>query len=74
MTVTKAQSRASNKYAATNYAKISVFVPRDQKQKIVDAAAKSGLSLNAFIIECVNERLIHDGEAPITMKSADAES
>lgn len=54
---TKAAQRAVNKYIANNYDRLSLTVPKGKKDEYKSAAEADGKSLNAFIIECIEERL-----------------
>ncbi len=54
----KAAQRAVNKYIANNYDRLNITVPKGKKAEYKAAAEAEGKSLNAFIVECVEMRLI----------------
>ncbi|MDU6347590.1 MAG: hypothetical protein E6593_12635 [Clostridium sp.] len=53
----KAQSQASNKYAAKAYDRLYPFVPKGRKAEIQAAADALGESLNDFIVKAIDERV-----------------
>ena len=53
----KAQSQASNKYAAKSYDRLYPFVPKGHKAEIQVAADAVGESLNDFIVTATDERM-----------------
>lgn len=53
----KAQSQASNKYAAKAYDRLYPFVPKGRKAEIQTAADAVGESLNDFICKAIDERM-----------------
>lgn len=57
----KASTRAKNKYNAANYEQIPVRVKKGGAGQIEAAAAKAGMSRNAYIMEAVIERMKQDG-------------
>lgn len=61
MTVSKAQQASVNKYVKNNYDRINVTFPKGQKDIIKKAAASCKLSVNAYIVSAVNEKMTHDG-------------
>ena len=54
---TEAQMRATEKYNAKKYDKITFRVPKGDKEKIEKAAAAAGMSLNSFIIAAIKAKL-----------------
>ena len=52
-----AQRRAVAKYNAANYDRIEIKVPKGDKEKIAQAAAEAGQSVNAFIYQAIRERM-----------------
>lgn len=52
-----AQRRAVAKYNAANYDRIEIKVPKGEKEKISQAAAAAGQSVNAYIGQAINERM-----------------
>lgn len=62
MAVSEAQKKATTKYEHTNYKKICLRLPATEGksalyEKIVNAADRSGKSLNSFILEAVQEKI-----------------
>ena len=63
MAKTEAQMRATNKYDANNYDRISLRIRKDGDQNgvsrdsIQKAADASGMSLNAFILQAIAEAI-----------------
>lgn len=53
----KAQSKASNKYAAKAYERLYPFVQKGRKAEIQAAADTQGESLNDFIVKAIDERM-----------------
>lgn len=55
---TEAQARASVKYVREKTDQIVVRVPKGEKEKIKEFADAKGFeSVNAFITDCINERM-----------------
>ena len=52
-----AQRRAVAKYNAANYDRIEIKVPKGDKEKITQAAADAGQSVNAYISQAISERM-----------------
>ena len=52
-----AATRAKNKYNAENYERVSLSVPKGDKEKYKAAAEAAGKSLNQFIIDCIEEKM-----------------
>lgn len=51
-----------NKYAAQNYDRISIMLPKGSKDLVKAAAtAKTGGSINGYVNQAINERLQKDG-------------
>lgn len=57
---TPARLKAIRKYLDTQ-AEIRVRVPKEMKPRYVNAAAAAGMSLNAFAVESMNEKIARDG-------------
>jgi predicted HicB family RNase H-like nuclease len=55
--VSKAQQRATAKYNAANYDRIEIKVPKGDKERIAQAAADAGQSVNAYISQAISERM-----------------
>lgn len=58
----KASTKAKNKYNAENYERISLNVPKGEKDKIREHAESKGESVNGFINRAINETMERDGE------------
>lgn len=56
-TYTEARKRAVSKYLTETVEEFKVRVPKGQKAYYQAAAASEGLSLNAFVITAMNERI-----------------
>ena len=60
MAATKAHMRATQKYEANNYDKILLRIRKDgeiTREKIQQAADAAGISLNAYILAAVYEKI-----------------
>lgn len=53
----KAATRAKNKYNAKTYDRISLIVPRGEKEKIRQAAAEQGISMCQYVYAAILERM-----------------
>ena len=53
----KASSKAQNKWIEKKYDRINLTVPKGDKEKIAQAAAAAGQSVNAFINEAIKEKM-----------------
>lgn len=56
----KATTRAKNKYNAENYERISLSVPKGEKDKIKAHAESMGESVNGFIARAIAEAMEAD--------------
>ena len=54
------QSKAVTKYIARNYDQVSLRIPKGTREKYKAYAESQGKSLNALIIELLNERMSRD--------------
>ena len=54
------QSKAVTKYIAKNYDQVSLRIPKGTIEKYKAYAESQGKSLNALIIELLNERMSRD--------------
>ena len=57
MPYTDAQKEATARYNKKKHDRISVVVPKGQRQVIADFAAKQGKSLNRFIRDAIDEQM-----------------
>lgn len=57
MPYTDVQKEATARYNKKKYDRISVVVPKGQRQVIADFAAKQGKSLNRFIRDAIDEQM-----------------
>ena len=63
MATTEAQKRANKKYKELHSANISMIVKKEVKDKIKAAADERGMSLQGFILQCVNQVIGLDTES-----------
>ncbi|CAM3889600.1 transcriptional regulator [Cohnella lubricantis] len=57
-----AATRAKNKYQAANYDRISIVVPKGEKEAIRAAAEAAGAaSVNEFVIRAIEEKMEREG-------------
>ena len=56
----KASTKAKNKYNAENYERISLTVPKGEKDRIKAHAEANGESVNGFINRAINETMERD--------------
>jgi len=52
-----AQTVASNKYQKENYDRINILAPLNYKDKVKEFAEKSGMSISAYIIKAIDEKI-----------------
>lgn len=57
-----ARIRANNKYNAKAYDRISLAIPKGQREIIKAHAAACGESVNAFIIRAIKEAIQRDSQ------------
>lgn len=57
----KARQKAVQKYVSNNYDRVVLTMPKGERDVIKSAAERSGLSLNAYIMETVRDRLENEG-------------
>lgn len=57
MPVSKAQQKAVHKYVREKYDRINITVPKGRKEVIQDHADAVGQSLNAYVVQAVDERV-----------------
>ena len=57
MPVSKADQKAVAKYVKANYDDIKVRVPKGRREEIFNYATATGQSVNAYIIQSVDERI-----------------
>ena len=51
------QYKRQNAYNSAKYDKIGLMLPKGSKEKIKEAAAKKGVSVNAFITEIIKKEI-----------------
>lgn len=54
-----------NKYAAENYDRVGLMLPKGTKDIIKSAAQKSGNSINSYIYAAISDKLTADGFKPV---------
>lgn len=52
-----ARTVASNKYQKENYERINILAPLDYKKKVKPYAENAGMSLSAYIIRAIDEKI-----------------
>ena len=60
--MTKAQTKASNKYNAKTYDRITLLVKKGEKSKLKAYAEERGESLNGFINRAITETVERDSK------------
>lgn len=55
MSYSKAQNKATQKYVRNNYDEIKIRVPKGTKDRYKDVASEKGVSLNQFIVDCIEK-------------------
>lgn len=61
MTTSKAQQKAVQKYVSNNYERVMVTLKKGKKEPLQEAAAAAGLSMNAYIVTAIDEKMERDG-------------
>jgi predicted HicB family RNase H-like nuclease len=56
-TVSKAQQKATAKYKKSNYDRMEILLSKGRKTDLQDHATKAGQSLNAYVVQAVDERI-----------------
>ena len=59
-TYTEAQAKATKEYLKT-LASVSIRLKKEEKERYMRAAEKAGMSLRAFIIMSMDEKIQRDG-------------
>lgn len=60
--VSKAQQRAVQKYVKNNYDRVVLTLPKGKREEIKEYAKMEDKSLNAFIIQAIEEKIFRDQE------------
>ena len=55
-----AATKAKNKYNAANYDRLYPYVKKGRKEVYEEAARKTGISLNEYIIDAIEEKIERD--------------
>ena len=50
----------NKEYEKEKYYRLNVVLPKDMRERIDQAAARSGKSKNAYIREAIEEKMLHD--------------
>lgn len=53
----EAQYSRQNEYNRKNYERVSVMLPAGEREKVREAAKEKNMSLNAYIIEAIQEKM-----------------
>lgn len=56
---TEAQARATKKYLST-IGEYKLRVSKEDKERYMEVARATGMSLNAYIIQAIEEKISHD--------------
>lgn len=59
----RASAAAKNRWNAKNYDRIGLMAPKGEGDEIKAAAAAAGMSVNAYILQAVREKMSRDGAA-----------
>ena len=57
MAYSEAQKRATMKWDKENYDRVYLIVPKGMKQQIEAVAQEHGMSIRAYILEAINEKM-----------------
>lgn len=57
MAYSEAQKRATMKWDKKNYDRVYLTVPKGMKQEIEEVAKAQGMSMRAYILEAINEKM-----------------
>ena len=60
MATTEAQKKAAIKYAKNNLKRIPLDVKKDEYERIKQFADSQNLSVRAFILQAINEKILRD--------------
>lgn len=60
-TYTEARAKAIKKYLS-NIGEYKLRVPKEDKERYMEIAKESGMSLNAYIIKAIEEKIERDGK------------
>lgn len=60
--VSKAQQRAVQKYVKTNYDRVVLTMPKGRREEIRAYAYAKDMSLNAYIIQAIEEKIQRDND------------
>ena len=58
--VSKAQQKATQRYVSKNYDRHMLTMPKGNKATLQEHAAKTGESVNAFVLRAVREQIERD--------------
>ena len=50
----------NKEYEKEKYYRLNVVLPKDMRERIDNAVARSGKSKNAYIREAIEEKILHD--------------
>lgn len=56
----QARIDANNRYAAKAYDRLSIVLPKGQKNVVEEHAKKAGESLNSYIVKAINAQMEND--------------
>lgn len=58
----KTSTASKAKYNAKTYDRINIAVPKGRKEKIKACAVAKGKSVNAFVVEAIDEKIDREGK------------
>ena len=54
------KAKYDREYQRQNYYRLNVVLPKDMRERIDQAVARSGKSKDAYIREAIEEKMLHD--------------
>lgn len=60
MAASKAQQKAVQKYVKNNYDRVVLTLQKGKKEPLQAAASAAGVSMNAYIVEAIDEKMERD--------------
>jgi len=63
MIMPKRKAEWQNNYIARKYDRLNIIVPKGQKEALQTHAESAGQSLNAYVVQAVDERVERDKKA-----------
>ena len=63
--ISKAQQKAVQKYVKNNYDRVVVTFPKGRRDDVKECASRAGVSMNAYIVQAVAEKMEREAAAPV---------